>query len=103
MEHTPGTYVDDIFNVRFRGLRLVPSKAARIEMMRYGLMLENCLVMLENGKNAPRRRKRGTVERWIRKRGKVWNMVVKENYSTYEKEHVYLIVHVGCFRKEGPY
>lgn len=54
-----------MFGIRYKGLRLIPSKLASEELFKYGLMLCNCKKILESGYDAPRKRAKDTEERWL--------------------------------------
>ena len=53
-----------MFDVRYKELRLIPSKTAGSELLRYGFMIEDCKEILEKG-YSPRKRKKGTIEKWL--------------------------------------
>jgi len=88
-----------MFNVAYNGLRLVPSKSAGRELLKYGLMIEDCKEILENG-YAPRKRSKDTIERWMDFGNKTYNVVIVKSYNFLYREDVYLIKHVGKFTKK---
>ena len=88
-----------MFNIRYRDLRLIPSKSAGRELLKYGLMIEDCKEILEKGYE-PRKREKDTIERWLDKGKKTYNVVVVKSYNYLYKEEVYLIKHVGKFTKK---
>ncbi len=88
------------FDVRYKGLRLIPSKSAIDEMFRLGLMIHDCKMILENGYDAPRRRAEGCEEKWFSKKNKIINVVVVRTFNYFYNEEVYLITHVGCFGRK---
>ena len=99
------TYVIDICNIhtsdiRYDGLRLIPSGSAIKEFIKYGKSIEDIKHILEEGYDAPRKRKKGTIERWIDRGNKTFNAVVIKSYSYFHKEEVYLIKHIGKFAKK---
>lgn len=89
-----------LFDVRYRGLKLVPSKSAMKEMTQLGLMLYDCKIMLEEGYDAPRKRAEDCEEKWLDKRNKTFNIVVVKSFNYFYDEEVYLITHLGCFGKK---
>lgn len=78
---------------------LVPSHAAMRELMKYGWDLEDCKEILEKGYDAPRRRALGTIERWLDRGSKTFNIVIVESHSNLFNEEIYLITHVEMFTK----
>ncbi len=54
-----------MFELRYRSLRLIPSKAAAEELAKYGLMIRSCKKVLEEGYDAPRKRAKDTEEKWL--------------------------------------
>lgn len=99
------TYVLDICRrstLKYCGLKIVPSLSAARELMKHGKTLEDVVFLLENGCNAPRRRKRGTVEKWLDRGKKTFNAVVAKDYDEREKEEVWVLIHFGKFtRRRG--
>lgn len=88
-----------MFYLRYKGLRLIPSKSAGIELIKYGLMVEDCKDILERGYE-PRKRGKDTIEKWFDKGNKTYNVVVVKSYNYLYNEEVYLIKHVGKFTKK---
>ena len=84
---------------RYEGLRLIPSKSAMRELMKYGSTLENCKDILEEGYPVPRRRAKGTIEQWLDRGDKTYNVVVVNSYNYFYGENVYLVTHFGCFSR----
>ena len=82
---------------RYKGLRLIASKSAIREIMRYGISVSDCKNILEEGFDAPRRRAEGTEEKWLREGTKTYNVVVVKDYNHFYEEAVYLITHIGRF------
>ncbi|MDP2907430.1 MAG: hypothetical protein Q8O03_05820 [Nanoarchaeota archaeon] len=87
-----------MFNITYEGLRLIPSKSAAEELLRYGLTIDDCKEILENGYE-PRKRGKDTVEKWRDSGNKTYNAVIVRSYNYFYKEEVYLITHVGRFTK----
>jgi hypothetical protein len=96
------TYVEDICNIsmqeaRYKGLMIVVSRAAMRELMKHGLTLLDAVEVLERGHDAPRKRKKGTVEKWLDKGNKTWNAVVARDYNESMKEDCWVLIHFGRF------
>lgn len=89
-----------MFEIRYNGLRLIPSKTAGRELIEYGFMIEDCKEILEKG-YSPRKRKKNTIERWMDYGGKTYNVVVVKSFNFLYNEDVYLITHFGEFTKKG--
>jgi len=87
-----------MFKTTYKGLKLIPSKSAAEELLDYGLTIEDCKDILENG-YAPRKRGKNTVEKWMDSKDKTYNVVIVKSYNFTNKEEVYLITHVGRFTK----
>ncbi len=97
------TYVDSICftasPARFRGRRIDPSHAALIELMKEGKTLHYVADVLELGYDAPRKRKRGTVEKWLDRGKKTYNAVIAESYREQTKEQIWVLIHFGKFTR----
>ncbi len=89
-DHTP----------KYKGLRLVPSRAAMREMMYYGFTLNDCVKFLVFGYAAPRKRKSDVVEKWFDRRKKTVNIVACRDYNEFLKEECWVIIHIGEFSKK---
>ena len=88
-----------MFDVRYKDLRLIPSKTAGRELIKYGFMIEDCKEILERG-YSPRKRQKGTIEKWMDYGNKTHNVVVVKSFNYLYNEDVYLIVHFGEFTKK---
>lgn len=88
-----------MFDIRYDGLRLIPSKSAGKELIKYGLMLEDCKDILEQGYE-PRKRSKDTIEKWMDYGAKTYNVVIVKSYNFMYDEDVYLVKHVGKFTKK---
>jgi hypothetical protein len=88
----------DIPSVRFKGLRLVPSRTASRELTKLGFDLDDCQSVLEEGYEG-RIRSENTFERWLDSDGKTFNIVVVKSHNFIYKEDVYLITHAGKFTR----
>ncbi len=87
-----------MFDVRYRGLRLIPSKSAGRELIKHGLMIADCKEILENG-YSPRKRKKNAEEKWLDRGNKTYNVVIVKSFNYLYNEDVYLITHIGKFTK----
>jgi hypothetical protein len=88
-----------MFIVRYKGKKLVPSKSAMRELMKLGLRMADCKIVLEEGKDAPRKRSKGCEEKWLHIGKKIINVVIIESYNYFHEEEIYLIKHIGMFTK----
>ena len=98
------TYVLDICHIntldaRYKGLRVVPSISAMRELMKYGKTLADAVVVLEEGYDAPRKRGRGKIERWLERGNKIFNAVVAKDYNEKAREEVWVLIHFGKFSR----
>ena len=96
------TYVTNICNSntsKYKGMSIIPSISAMRELMKYGKMLSDIAVMLEQGHDAPRRRKKGIVEKWIDKGKKTFNIVIAKDYNEQAKKEVWILIHFGKFTR----
>ncbi len=84
----------------YNGRSLIPSNAAIREMAQLGVTLDECKFMLEHGYLAPRKRAKGTEEKWIDRGRKTYNIVVVKSFQYSSQKEVYLITHVGRFTKK---
>ena len=89
---------EDMSYVRYMGTILVPSNAAIRELTYLGIDLEDCEDILENG-YSPRKRAKGTIERWLDVGNKTYNVVVVLLFNELYGENIFLITHVGKFTK----
>ena len=89
-----------MFELTYNGLKLIPSKTASREMIKSELRIANCKKILKQGYDAPRKRAKGTVEKWYDKGNKTYNVVVVKSFNYLYNEEVYLIKHVGKFTKK---
>ena len=88
-----------MFDVRYKGFRLIPSKSAARELLKHGLMIADCEEILENGYE-PRKRGKDTIEKWMDFGNKTYNVVVLKSFNYFYNEDVYLIKHMGKFTKK---
>ncbi len=88
-----------MFTVNYKGWPLVPSHAAMRELMHEGKTLLDVLEILENGQDAPRKRKAGIIEKWLHKGKKTYNTVIAQDYNETLKEDVWVVIHFGKFTR----
>jgi hypothetical protein len=85
---------------KYRGFDLRPSRTADKEMCDLRIYLDDVLKILEKGKDASRSmRKKGTIEKVLRIRGRPIKVVVVESMTRYNEEMCWLITHVGDTRE----
>ena len=86
---------------RYQGSDIRPSRTADREMCDLRIYLDDVLKILEEGKDASRsKRKKGTVEKAHRIRGKFIKVVVVESVTRHDGETCWLITHVGETREQ---
>ncbi len=90
----------DKYAYKIQGLQIMPSYAALRELMQEGRTLDDVFEILENGYDAPRKRKEGTIEKWLNKGNKTYNVVVLKDYNEMLKEEVWLLIHFGKFGRK---
>jgi len=77
---------------------LVLSRSAASELLKLGLMIEDCKDILEQ-EYAARKRAKGTIEKWMDCGKKTYNVVVVKSYNFTYDEEIYLITHIGRFTR----
>jgi hypothetical protein len=88
-----------MFSDRYRGLRIAVSDAAMRELMKEGKSLSDVVDILEHGRDAPRKRKTGIIEKWLDKGAKTYCAVVARDYNEVLHEDVLLLIHYGRFSR----
>ena len=76
-----------MFDACYKELRLIPSKTAGRELIKYGFMIEDCKEILEKG-YSPRKRKKGTIEKWLDYGDKTYNVVVVKSFNYLYVENI---------------
>lgn len=88
-----------MFNERYKGLRIAVSHSAMQELMQEGKTIYDVVEILENGYDAPRKRKQGTIEKWLDKGKKTYNAVIVKDYHEILKEDCWVLIHFGKFSR----
>ncbi len=70
------------------------------ELMQEGLTLDDVKDILEQGYDAPRKRKKGCIEKWLGKGNKTYNAVIVKDYNEFLKEEVWVLIHFGKFGRK---
>lgn len=55
--------------------------------------------ILEKGYDAPRKRKAGTIEKWLNKGNRTFNVVIAKDYNEIMKEECWVLIHFGKFAR----
>lgn len=84
---------------RFMGLKIVVSNSAMRELFKFGKDMSDIIKVLEQGHDAPRKRAKGTIEKWLNKGNKTYNVVVIKDYHRLLKEDVWAVIHFGKFTR----
>ena len=88
-----------MFNEKYKGLRIAISHSAMQELMQEGKTIYDVVEILENGYDAPRKRKQGTIEKWLDKGKKTYNAVIVKDYHEILKEDCWVLTHFGKFSR----
>ena len=88
-----------MFNEKYKGLRIAISHSAMQELMQEGKTVYDVVEILENGYDAPRKRKSGTIEKWLNKGKKTYNAVIVKDYHEILKEDCWVLIHFGKFSR----
>ena len=88
-----------MFNEKYKGLRIAISHSAMQELMQEGKTIYDVVGILEKGYDAPRKRKLGTIEKWIDKGKKTYNAVIVKDYHEILKEDCWVLIHFGKFTR----
>lgn len=79
----------------WRGLPLLPSKAAMNELLKFGMTLQDVKNVLEHGEASGKKRQKGIHERTLPKGSKRIKVVVARSYNYSFKTDCWIVVHVG--------
>ena len=88
-----------MFYDKYKGLRIAISHSAMQELMHEGKTIYDVVEILENGYGAPRKRKEGTIEKWLDKGKKTYNAVIVKDYHEILKENCWVLIHFGKFSR----
>lgn len=88
-----------MFNEKYKGLRIAISHSAMQELMQEGKTIYDVVEILENGYDAPRKRKSSTIEKWMNKGKKTYNAVIVKDYHEILKEDCWVLIHFGKFTR----
>ena len=94
------TYEDNIcYDRTFKGLSIIVSCSAMHELIKEAKTLTYVIKILEDGYE-PRKRKIGTIEKWLDKGNKTFNVVITKSYNQITKSEVWVLVHFGKFTRK---
>ncbi|MFH1895337.1 MAG: hypothetical protein ABIJ74_02005 [archaeon] len=86
------------FCPKYKSLPIIPSASADKELAKYSLLLSEIAEVLEQGFDCSRsKRKKGVVEKCVRKGKKQLKAVVVKSYNFSLETDCWLLVHVGIF------
>ena len=88
-----------MFNEKYKDLRIAISHSAMQELMQEDKTIYDVVEILENGYDAPRKRKQGTIEKWLDKGKKTYNAVIVKDYHEILKEDCWVLIHFGKFSR----
>ena len=84
-----------MFDDRYQDLRIAVSDSAMRELMKEEKTLYDVVKILEQGYDAPRKRKVGTIEKWLDVGKKTFNVVIALDYNEIMKEDCWVLIHFG--------
>lgn len=88
-----------MFNDKYEGFRIAVSDSAMRELMQEGKTIYDVVEILEEGYDAPRKRKQGTIEKWLAKGKKIYNAIIVQDYHEILKEDCWVLIHFGKFTR----
>ncbi len=88
-----------MFNELYKGIRIVITDSAMRELIKEEKTAYDVVVILEEGYDAPRKRKEGTIEKWLDKGNKTYNAVIVKDYNEIMKEDCWVLTHFGKFTR----
>ncbi len=88
-----------MFTVTYQGLRIAVSLSAARELMEEEKTVDDVVEVLETGYDAPRKRRVGTIERWLNKGNKTYNAVIVKDHDNSMNEEVWVLIHFGRFTR----
>lgn len=84
---------------KYQGLRIAVSHSAMTDLMNEEKTLYDVVEILEEGYEAPRKRKAGVIEKWFDKGNKTYNVVIAKDYDEIMKEECWVLIHFGKFTR----
>lgn len=95
------TYVSNICYREpvYSGLVIIVTDSAMRELFRYRKTLNDVIKILEEGYVAPRKRKPDTIEKWLDKGNKTFNVVISKDFNEIRNEECWVLIHFGKFSK----
>lgn len=82
----------------FRGLMVIPSASADKELAKLNMLLSEAVDVLRHGFDCQAsKRKKGILEKCIRKNKKILKVVAVKSYNYSLDEECWLLIHVGVF------
>ncbi len=88
-----------MFIERYKDLRIAVTHSAMRELIKEEKTLYDVVEILEEGYDAPRKRKAGTIEKWLGKGNKIFNVVIIQDYDEIMKEDCWVLIHFGKFTR----
>ena len=86
-----------MFCEKYQGIRIAVTNAAMIELVKEGKTLYDVVTILDEGYDAPRKRKPETIEKWLNLGNKTFNVVIAKDYDEIMKEDCWVLIHFGKF------
>ena len=98
------TYVDyncleNTLSEKYQGLRIEITDSAMRELMKEGKTIFHVLKILEEGYDAPRKRREEIIEKWLDRGNKTFNVVVTKSYHEILNEERWILIHFGKFTR----
>ena len=88
-----------MFNEEYLDLKINISDSAMRELIKHEKTLYDVVKILEEGYEAPRKRKKGTIEKWYDKGNKTFNVVIIKSYNVIMHRECWVLVHFGRFTR----
>lgn len=88
-----------MFVEKYKGVRIAVTNSAMQELMKEEKTLYDVVTILEEGYDAPRKRKKGTIEKWLDRGNKTFNVVIAKDYDEIMKEDCWVLIHFGKFTR----
>lgn len=84
---------------KYEGLSIFISDSAMRELVKHKQTIYDVVQILEEGYNSSRKRKQGTIEKWLDKGDKTFNAVIIKDYHFTLKEECWVLIHFGKFTR----